>query len=56
MLYLAVPQVLAGIGLPRDPAAFYQQLHSYLASLGIDGVKVDVQVGVGAAYWLTHDL
>eukprot|EP00882_Tetradesmus_deserticola_P026038 GHRQ01028646.1.p1 GENE.GHRQ01028646.1~~GHRQ01028646.1.p1 ORF type:complete len:218 (+),score=91.73 GHRQ01028646.1:81-656(+) len=35
--------VLAGIGLPRDPAAFYQQLHAYLGSLGIDGVKVDVQ-------------
>ncbi|WIA19946.1 hypothetical protein OEZ85_005830 [Tetradesmus obliquus] len=35
--------VLAGVGLPHDPASFYQQLHSYLASLGIDGVKVDVQ-------------
>jgi hypothetical protein len=44
LLLLLLLQVLAGIGLPRDPGAFYQQLHSYLASLGIDGVKVDVQV------------
>jgi hypothetical protein len=47
-LLLLLLQVLAGIGLPRDPGAFYQQLHSYLASLGIDGVKVDVQVGRAA--------
>jgi hypothetical protein len=44
LVLLLLLQVLAGIGLPRDPAAFYQQLHSYLTSLGIDGVKVDVQV------------
>lgn len=31
------------MGLPADPATFFSQLHSYLASLGVDGVKVDVQ-------------
>jgi hypothetical protein len=49
MLLLLIPlllllQVLAGVGLPANPTAFYRQLHSYLASLGVDGVKVDVQV------------
>lgn len=34
-----------GLGLvnPKHVYKFYQELHSYLASAGIDGVKVDVQ-------------
>ncbi|KAL5197001.1 hypothetical protein ABZP36_000513 [Zizania latifolia] len=34
-----------GLGLvhPRRAHAFYGELHSYLASCGVDGVKVDVQ-------------
>uniref|UniRef100_A0A2P2JPX3 galactinol--sucrose galactosyltransferase n=1 Tax=Rhizophora mucronata TaxID=61149 RepID=A0A2P2JPX3_RHIMU len=34
-----------GLGLvnPRNVYKFYNELHSYLASAGIDGVKVDVQ-------------
>ncbi|MED6168058.1 putative galactinol--sucrose galactosyltransferase 6 [Stylosanthes scabra] len=34
-----------GLGLvnPKNVFTFYDQLHSYLASAGIDGVKVDVQ-------------
>ncbi|XP_024525695.1 LOW QUALITY PROTEIN: probable galactinol--sucrose galactosyltransferase 2 [Selaginella moellendorffii] len=36
---------LHGLGLvdPNHAFAFYNELHSYLASSGIDGVKVDVQ-------------
>ncbi|KAL8037479.1 hypothetical protein ABFX02_11G042600 [Erythranthe guttata] len=36
---------LQGLGLvnPRNVYKFYNELHSYLASAGIDGVKVDVQ-------------
>nr|CAB3497751.1 unnamed protein product [Digitaria exilis]CAB3504028.1 unnamed protein product [Digitaria exilis] len=34
-----------GLGLvhPRKVLSFYDELHSYLASCGVDGVKVDVQ-------------
>jgi raffinose synthase len=34
-----------GLGLvhPRRVLSFYDELHSYLASCGVDGVKVDVQ-------------
>ncbi|KAF0910938.1 hypothetical protein E2562_005335 [Oryza meyeriana var. granulata] len=34
-----------GLGLvhPRKVLAFYDELHAYLASCGVDGVKVDVQ-------------
>uniref|UniRef100_J3LTZ8 galactinol--sucrose galactosyltransferase n=1 Tax=Oryza brachyantha TaxID=4533 RepID=J3LTZ8_ORYBR len=34
-----------GLGLvhPRRALAFYDELHAYLASCGVDGVKVDVQ-------------
>ncbi|TVU44474.1 hypothetical protein EJB05_03917 [Eragrostis curvula] len=34
-----------GLGLvhPRKALSFYDELHSYLASCGVDGVKVDVQ-------------
>lgn len=34
-----------GLGLvnPKKVYSFYNELHSYLASAGIDGVKVDVQ-------------
>lgn len=34
-----------GLGLvnPKRAFSFYNELHSYLASAGIDGVKVDVQ-------------
>ncbi|KAL0333954.1 UNVERIFIED_CONTAM: putative galactinol--sucrose galactosyltransferase 6 [Sesamum angustifolium] len=36
---------LQGLGLvnPKNVYKFYNELHSYLASAGIDGVKVDVQ-------------
>ncbi|OWM65938.1 probable galactinol--sucrose galactosyltransferase 6 isoform X2 [Punica granatum] len=36
---------LQGLGLmnPKEVYRFYNELHSYLASAGIDGVKVDVQ-------------
>ncbi|EPS71735.1 hypothetical protein M569_03022 [Genlisea aurea] len=36
---------LQGLGLvnPKNVYRFYNELHSYLASAGIDGVKVDVQ-------------
>ncbi|RDX89608.1 putative galactinol--sucrose galactosyltransferase 6, partial [Mucuna pruriens] len=39
------PLAVQGLGLvsPKKVFAFYDQLHSYLASAGIDGVKVDVQ-------------
>ncbi|XP_061350769.1 probable galactinol--sucrose galactosyltransferase 6 isoform X2 [Gastrolobium bilobum] len=39
------PLAVQGLGLvnPKKVHSFYDQLHSYLASAGIDGVKVDVQ-------------
>ena len=41
------PAVLAGVGVISDPKALYSDLHSYLASAGVDGVKVDGQAGAG---------
>ena len=41
------PAVLAGVGVIADPGALYGDLHSYLASAGVDGVKVDGQAGAG---------
>ena len=41
------PAVLAGVGVIADPGALYSDLHSYLASAGVDGVKVDGQAGAG---------
>ena len=34
-----------GLGLvnPKNVYRFYNELHSYLAAAGVDGVKVDVQ-------------
>ncbi|KAK8936238.1 putative galactinol--sucrose galactosyltransferase 6 [Platanthera zijinensis] len=39
------PLTLHGVGLmdPQNVHNFYDELHSYLAAAGIDGVKVDVQ-------------
>lgn len=39
------PIALRGLGLvhPKGVYKFYNELHSYLASAGVDGVKVDVQ-------------
>ena len=36
---------IQGLGLvnPKSVYKFYNELHSYLASAGVDGVKVDVQ-------------
>lgn len=41
------PSVLAGVGTVADPSSLYRDMHSYLASSGITGVKVDCQAGVG---------
>ncbi|WCJ30002.1 Raffinose synthase family protein [Euphorbia peplus] len=52
-----------GLGLmnPKDVFKFYDELHSYLASAGVDGVKVDVQciletlgAGLGGRVQLTR--
>ncbi|WCJ39913.1 seed imbibition 2 [Euphorbia peplus] len=52
-----------GLGLmnPKDVFKFYDELHSYLASAGVDGVKVDVQciletlgAGLGGRIQLTR--
>ncbi|PSR84531.1 Galactinol--sucrose galactosyltransferase [Actinidia chinensis var. chinensis] len=52
-----------GLGLvnPKNVYKFYSELHSYLASAGVDGVKVDVQciletlgAGLGGRVKLTH--
>jgi raffinose synthase len=54
---------LQGLGLvnPKNVYKFYNELHSYLASAGIDGVKVDVQciletlgAGLGGRVQLTR--
>lgn len=39
------PLAVQGLGLmdPKTAHKFYNELHSYLASAGVDGVKVDVQ-------------
>mmetsp|Transcript_5155 Transcript_5155/g.14425 ORF Transcript_5155/g.14425 Transcript_5155/m.14425 type:complete len:586 (-) Transcript_5155:513-2270(-) len=41
------PASLAGVGVAKDPAQLYQEMHSYLAGCGVTGVKVDCQAGVG---------
>ena len=41
------PAVLAGVGVISDPSSLYGDLHSYLRSAGVDGVKVDGQAGAG---------
>jgi raffinose synthase len=40
------PAVLAGIGAIYDPFHLYNDMHSYLSSCGVSGVKVDCQSGV----------
>jgi raffinose synthase len=41
------PAVLAGVGVAESPDRLYRAMHAYLASAGVDGVKVDCQAGVG---------
>jgi hypothetical protein len=41
------PAVLAGVGIVTDVASLFQDMHSYLAESGVDGIKVDSQAGVG---------
>lgn len=36
-----------GVGIAERPSELYTAMHSYLASCGVDGVKVDCQAGVG---------
>lgn len=43
-----VPQVAAGVVLPADPAPLHQGMHAYLASCGIDGVKVHLGALAGS--------
>jgi len=45
--YAWSPQVLSGVGIATDPAALYAAMHGYLASSGVDGVKVDCQGTLG---------
>ncbi|KAM1768248.1 hypothetical protein ACFX12_046245 [Malus domestica] len=42
-----------GLGLvhPKKIFNFYNELHSYLASCGVDGVKVDVQNIIETRVW-----
>lgn len=42
------PLTLNGIGIPQDSDVdmLYEQMHSYLASVGVDGVKVDGQAAI----------
>ena len=35
------------MGIAERPSGLYNAMHSYLASCGVDGVKVDCQAGVG---------
>lgn len=42
-----VQPVLAGVSLPLDPTQLHSDMHAYLASCGVDGVKVDVQGTIG---------
>jgi len=44
-----VQPVLAGVSLPLDPTELHNDMHAYLASNGVDGVKVDVQGTIGLA-------
>lgn len=46
-----VHPAVAGVGIPRNPRAFHAALHSYLASCGVDGLKVDVQATVAMFGW-----
>lgn len=39
--------VLSGVSIPTDPSELHRDMHAYLASAGIDGVKVDVQGTIG---------
>jgi raffinose synthase len=41
------PAVVAGVGMAPDPFPLYRDMHSYLASAGVSGVKVDCQAGIG---------
>ncbi len=54
-------QMRHGLGITANPAGLYDMMHSYLASAGVDGVKVDVQgfvqaVGRGASLPNVSDL
>jgi raffinose synthase len=42
-----VQPVLAGVSLPADPLPLHQDMHKYLASCSVDGLKVDVQSTIG---------
>lgn len=42
-----VQPVLAGVSLPTDPSPLHQDMHKYLASCSVDGLKVDVQSTIG---------
>ena len=44
-----VQPVVAGVNIPLDPTALHDDMHAYLASCGVDGVKVDVQGTIGLA-------
>ena len=44
-----VQPVIAGVSLPLDPTPLHHDMHAYLSSCGIDGVKVDVQGTIGLA-------
>ncbi len=40
------PGKLAGVGVVSDPVKMYNNMHMYLKSSGVDGVKVDCQAGL----------
>jgi hypothetical protein len=44
-----VQPVLAGVSLPLNPREMHSDMHAYLSSCGVDGVKVDVQGTIGLA-------
>ncbi len=46
-----VQPVVSGVSLPLDPvkSSLHHDMHEYLASCGVDGVKVDVQGTIGLA-------
>lgn len=44
-----VQPVLAGVSLPLEPSELHHDMHAYLSSCGVDGVKVDVQGTIGLA-------
>ncbi len=39
--------VLSGVGIAEQPSELHTDMHAYLRSCGVDGVKVDVQSMVG---------